>query len=127
MKAVNDYIKHHNENLWDFEVLEGNDFENVNRIHPLKQKDVFRMIQCAREDKHILGLIVFGSAVRFDCHSGSDLDLVVIRDDNKFTIDSSLDWVESELDLIFSSAMGERLKNEIAKTGVIVYRREQDV
>ncbi len=126
-KMLDEYIKHNGENLWDFEVLPGVDFENDNRIHPLKQRDVMRLVEAVKMDEHILAVIVFGSAVRFDCHSQSDLDVLVVREDELLKISSSLDKVESELDIIFSSRLGNRLGEEIAQTGVIVYRRDKDV
>lgn len=117
------YISHNGDNLWDFEIISDVKYENVNRIHPLKQKDVCRLIQDVQKDSHIIGIIVFGSAVRFDCHSRSDLDVLIIRDDSQIRIDASLSEVQSELDIIFHSKLGERLKEEIRKTGVIVFRR----
>lgn len=122
MKDIfHEYIHHNGENLWDFEVLSDLNYNNVNHIHPLKQHDVARLISAAKKDSHILGIIVFGSAVRFDCHSLSDLDVLVIRDDSKIQFNASLDQVQSELDMIFNAKLGERLKEEIANTGVLVY------
>lgn len=129
-KAVNDYIQHTGENLWDFEVVSQpniTEVENINRIHPLKQRDVNCLVESVKNDCHILGVIVFGSAVRFDCHSQSDLDILIVRDDKELRIDSSLEDINSELDIIFSSRLGVRLEKEIAQTGVIVYRRKEDV
>ncbi len=125
--SVDSYISHHGEHLWDFEILSDFQYENVNRIHPLKQRDVFELIKAVENDSHIIGIIVFGSAIRFDCHSMSDLDVLIIRDDSLLKIDASLSEVRSELDIIFHSKLGSRLKTEISKTGVIVYRRRQDV
>ncbi len=126
-EVAENYIRHNGENLWDFEIVSQWTYENVNRIHPLKQRDVGRLIEAVKKDMHIQAVIVFGSAVRFDCHSGSDLDVMIIRDDRKFAIDSPLDGIESEMDIIFSAHLGSRLEEEIAKTGVIVYRREENV
>lgn len=120
---VDGYIKHNGDNLWNFDVKPGCTYMNASHIHPLKQKDVQQFIDDIRGDEHIVGVIVFGSAVRFDCHSGSDIDLLVVRDDDEIRIDASLDDVESEMDLIFSSRLGDRLREEIGRTGVIVYRR----
>lgn len=120
---VNQFITHNDDELWDFEVLPGCVFENANRIHPLKQKDVNEVIKVIKNDFHIIGMIVFGSSVRFDCHSLSDLDILIIRDDLKMTITGTLENVQSDVDIIFSSKLGDRLKKEIARTGVIVYRR----
>ena len=117
-------LKEHNgNNLWNFEVLSNLQYENVNHIHPLKQKDVFNLIKAVKKDLHITGLIIFGSAVRFDCWSGSDLDILIIRDDSHLRIDAPLSNVKSETDIIFSSRLGDRLKKEIRNTGVIVFRR----
>ena len=40
------------------------------------------------------------------------------------TITGTLENVQSDVDIIFSSKLGDRLKKEIAQTGVIVYRRQ---
>lgn len=123
-EAADSYISHTGENLWDFEVILDSDVKNINHIHPLKQRDVDRMAKAAQKDCHIRAVIVFGSAVRFDCHSGSDLDFLIVRDDDRIRIDSPLDEIESETDIIFSSQLGKRLREEIARTGVIVYSSE---
>lgn len=124
---IDSYISHDEDTLWDFEVLPGLKYENVNHIHPLKQRDVFALIKATEKDSHIIGIIVFGSAVRFDCHSQSDLDILIIRDDSSLSINSSLSEVKSELDIIFHTKLGSRLREEISKTGVIVFRRESHV
>ncbi len=124
---VDSYISHNGEDLWDFEVPLNLQYENVNHIHPLKQKDVFLLIQAIQKDPHIIGVIVFGSAVRFDCHSMSDLDILIIRDDPQLRVDAPLSEIQSELDIIFHSKLGERLKQEIQKTGVVVFRRNDHV
>ncbi len=120
---IDSYISHNGNNLWNFEVLSNLQYENVNHIHPLKQKDVFNLIKAVKKDIHITGMIIFGSAVRFDCWSGSDLDILIIRDDSQLRIDAPLSNVKSETDIIFSSRLGDRLKKEIGNTGVIVFRR----
>lgn len=120
---IDSYISHNGSNLWNFEVQNNLQYENVNHIHPLKQKDVFRLIEAVKRDIHIIGVIVFGSAVRFDCWSWSDLDLLIIRDDLKLRIDAPLSDIKSEMDIIFSARLGDRLKEEIRNTGVIVFRR----
>lgn len=122
MKTGNSkYIQHNGGNLWDFEVFSDCCYENANHIHPLKQRDVSKLIEAVKSDEHIKEVIIFGSAVRFDCNSFSDLDVLLVRDDSELKIDGSLDRVESELDIIFSSKTGGRLKEEIAQTGVPVY------
>lgn len=124
MEAVSKcYISHNGENLWDFEVLDGCEFLNANHIHPLKQHDISLLTRLLREDEHIIEAIVFGSSVRFDCHSASDIDLLIVRDDKEKKIEVSLDEIKSEMDIIFASHLGDRLRKEIGQTGVLVYRR----
>ena len=128
MTTVNSrHIKHNGDNLWDFEVFPDCEYANANRIHPLKQRDVLHLIEAVKLDGHIQEVIIFGSAVRFDCNSSSDLDVLIVRDDCELKIDSPLDSVKSEMDIIFYSKSGERLKEEIAQTGVCVYRRHENV
>lgn len=121
--SIDSYISHNGDHLWDFEILPGIQYENANRIHPLKQRDVSKLITAVQNDPHIIGIIIFGSAIRFDCHSASDLDVLLIRNDSQLKINASLSEVNSELDIIFNAKLGKHLKNEISKTGVIVYRR----
>ncbi|MCD7982351.1 MAG: nucleotidyltransferase domain-containing protein [Clostridiales bacterium] len=99
MKAAEQLIEHHGENLWDFEVLEGCYSLNINHIHPLKQRDVSALSRLLAYDVHIQAAIVFGSAVRFDCHSSSDLDLLIVRDDDKLRIDAPLESISGEMDI----------------------------
>lgn len=126
-QTVDDYIRHNGDNLWTFETVPSLDFENINHIHPLKQRDIASIIESVKDDIHIIGIIIWGSSVRFDCHSTSDIDLLIIRDDNKMQIDGNLENVQSELDIIFNCKLGRRLQEEIAQTGVIVYRRKNYV
>lgn len=126
-KTADKYIEHTGDDLWNFDIVANPGFENINHIHPLKQQDTARFIEAVKNDRHILAVIIFGSAVRFDCHSLSDLDILVVRDDDELKIGSNLDGIESDLDIIFSSKLGKRLEKEIARTGVIVYRRNEDV
>ena len=126
-ESADKYVRHAGENLWNFDVVVSPGFENISHIHPLKQRDTARLIEAVKNDRHILAVIVFGSAVRFDCNSHSDLDVLLVRDDDELTISAALDGIESEMDIIFSSRLGKRLEEEIARTGVVVYRRKEDV
>ena len=127
MASVDDFVNDNSANLWTFPVKEGCDFENAFHIHPLKQCDAKRFVDDIRNDSDINGVIAFGSAVRFDCNSGSDLDLLIVRKDDKKDIRADITDVDGELDLIFSSGVGDRLKDEIKATGVVIYRRQTDV
>ncbi|MDD5949752.1 MAG: hypothetical protein PUC39_08520 [Lachnospiraceae bacterium] len=116
------YVNEYNENLWDFEVLDGVNFLNCNRIHPLKQKQVQHLVNCCEQDKQICELLVFGSSTDFRCNSRSDIDLVLIRDDDKKEAPYGFTDIESDYDLFFT--VGERLKKVLFENGVCVYRRD---
>ena len=108
---------------WDFGVVCKQHFLNCNQIHPLKQRDVASIVECAKNDKNIKRLLIFGSATRFDCNSYSDIDLFVERDDNKLKSPVDYSKVLSDVDVIYGFKCGKTLKDEIEKTGVEVYRR----
>lgn len=118
-----EYIDKDNGNLWDFQVLDGVCFENANRIHPLKQKEIQTIINRIKVDEHVVGLIIFGSATEFRCNSRSDIDMFVIRDDDKSELDVDIYNLPSEQDIFFSNSAGERLKKILKEHGVLVYER----
>lgn len=121
--SVEDYITKDNKNLWNFENVTDVQYANVCRIHPLKQLDIYYLIEAAKRDEGIRGLVVFGSAARFDCGSFSDLDILVIRDDRKYKFDFSYDQVKSDVDILYSWNSGSEILKEIKNTGVLVYMR----
>ena len=73
-----DLINENNPNLWDFEILDGVSFMNCNRIHPLKQKEIQKLVNSCAEDNGLDALIIFGSSVEFRCNSKSDIDMVYV-------------------------------------------------
>ena len=108
-------------NYWDFEVLPNVNFKNCNRIHPLKQLELQKLIDASAYDKGIDAIVVFGSATQFRCNSKSDIDMVIFRNDNKKYYPDAFDVTTSELDVFFE--VGDRLKKILYEYGVIVYRR----
>ena len=63
---------------WRFNTVVPKDsFNHVNRIHPIMQADVSKIVQAAREDKAVKRLIIFGSSIRYDCDITSDLDICI--------------------------------------------------
>jgi adenylate cyclase len=108
---------------WDFDVVVDELYENVNHVHPLKQKDVLEIVKTAKMDEQISCIIVFGSSVRFDCNSKSDIDIFVCRDDKIEKSPVNYDVVQSDIDVIYNFKCGDSLLTEIRNTGLIVYRR----
>lgn len=63
---------------WKFSFIVSKDaFNNVNRIHPLKQRLVKEIVSKAKEDQDVKRIIVFGSSTRYDCDINSDLDICI--------------------------------------------------
>lgn len=116
-----DLINENNPNLWDFEILDGVNFMNCNRIHPLKQKEIQKLVNSCAEDNGLDALIIFGSSVEFRCNSKSDIDMVVIRNDGYKKVPNIFFEINSDVDILFD--IGERLKKILWERGVLVYRR----
>lgn len=96
-------------------------FLNAEYVHPLKQELVQDLQTDFEQDENVKAVIVFGSAVEFRCNSYSDLDLCVER----YHFDRMFHYsVLDEIDLLYWDRIGERLKQEIAEKGIVVYDRE---
>lgn len=113
-----------NDNLWDFEIVAEELFKNINHIHPLKQNDILKIVKNTACMPDVEYIIVFGSSVRFDCNSLSDIDILVKsnRDSYEFSLP---DDINSDVDVIHYWRADDRLLEEIANTGVLVYSKEE--
>lgn len=114
------YTREPNENLCIFPTFDCCTFRNVEHINPLKQRDVQEIVNQLSKDKEIREIIVFGSAVEMRCHSRSDLDIFIDKD-QKY-LDLNYDPITSEIDFLWSCSAGDRLLAEIKRMGVSVYR-----
>ena len=99
--------------MWDFPVMDGVDFQDANRVHPLMQKRVERLIREFAKDPNIRKVILFGSSLEFRCNSASDIDLYI----EKYDSDKKL------IDLISNLSPASRLYKEIEQTGLLLYER----
>ena len=116
-----DLIKHRNYTVKRRIVSEY--FDNVSMIHPLKQKQVFQLIDHLKTNNNVNKIIIFGSSVTNKCHTGSDLDFYI--DLNKDTkLDELFSRFLDNYDYWNNFTVDERLLNEIKKKGVTVYERE---
>ena len=102
--------------------------EVLKYIFPSKQEGVHRAIEKAREILGINCLIVFGSAVTYDCGIGSDIDFAVdapeITDEEDFLklIKPLRKVIGGKADLLhLNSIKNDILINEITEKGVKVY------
>lgn len=122
MKKYNNYDLH-----FRFETKEGLDFQNIQYIHPLKQQLVQRYVACFSQEPNIKAAIIFGSGVEFGCHSFSDLDICIERYEAEHGFrnypEEYMEYME-ETDIVYADAIGDRLRDEIEKKGIVVFDRE---
>lgn len=112
--------------LTTFPVVVRTDCKNIRRIYPLKQKEVAAIYELVKNHEEVNRVIIFGSSVTGLCHVGSDLDICIdadVSDGMKIyelqrVIGNICDW---NCDIIMYSNMGNRLKETVAKEGVVIY------
>lgn len=99
------------------------DYLGVNWINPVKQLAVAEVVRLAKEVyTSVEALAVFGSAVRKDCNSYSDVDLLVWKPENtRFTPP-----VCDEYDVLNARAIDRESDfwKEVEKEAVVVYVRD---
>ena len=96
-------------------------FKNCQYIYPIQQKKVEKMINHLRDNDNVIKIMVFGSSVTSMCHVGSDVDFYVEVKEGKRIITEYLDFL---YDLWTNYTVDEKMKKEIYKKGVVVYKRE---
>jgi len=109
--------------MWDFDVLDGINFAHCNRVHPLMQKNVARLIDSLKDDPNIVKIVIFGSALEFRCSSQSDLDVYLEKKDAQKPLLREPD-VDCELDIVSNLPYESRLYHEIDEKGLIVWEAE---
>ncbi len=72
-----EYKTESSKRTWKFNKVADTDVENIEYIHPLKQKLVSEIVEAARLDKGVKSLRVFGSAITNQCDFESDLDICI--------------------------------------------------
>lgn len=100
-------------------------FMNVSAVDPLQQRDVRKLVDACEASPNVKRLILFGSSVSDRCTIASDLDLYfVVKDGNPAYI--PFVKTEAEQDIFWNSSHEwSRFKEEICRTGVIVFEREE--
>lgn len=109
-------------NMWDFPVMEGVTFRYANRIHPLMQRRVEKLIRGLEKDQNIRRLVLFGSSLEFRCSSSSDIDLYV----EKYDLEKKLEYlpeIDCETDIITNLSPDHKLYQEIERTGLLLFER----
>ena len=108
--------------------------QNLYKINSLKKKKIEQGLLFVEEQNQmepvIDKVIVFGSSVRKDCTEESDIDLCLFSDFNSsnpvfYDVFAKLPIVMEDLcDIFVFQKLGDKMKNEILKKGVIVYERQ---
>lgn len=111
--------------MWDFPILEGVDFPKANRVHPLMQRRVQKLLQGLREDPNIRQVVLFGSALDFRCNSRSDIDLYVEKYETEKALASQPE-LDCEVDILTNLSPDTRLYREIYRTGLLLFQRGEE-
>lgn len=95
-------------------------FKNCERIFPNQQKYIKEILDSLQQDSNIKKVIVFGSSLKPTCHIDSDIDiyLELIKKEKV-----NFPYINKPYDYWNNFTVDQNLKNEISKTGVIVYER----
>lgn len=109
-------------NMWDFPVMEGVDFPDANRIHPIMQSRVETLIHEFRKDQNIRRVILFGSSLEFRCSSASDIDIYIEKEDPGKKL-AYLPELGCEVDIITNLPSDNKLYQKIEQTGLLLFER----
>lgn len=109
-------IKPHNK----FKRVIKNNFLNIEKVHPIQQKRIFKILKELKKHKEVKKVVVFGSSVTSLCNYESDIDLYVelSEDKNVKTYD-----VDCPVDYWTNFSTEKDMLDEIVRKGVVVYAR----
>lgn len=98
-------------------------FQNIEYVHPLKQEDIYKIITAWQPDKNVKKIVIFGSAVRFNCNSYSDIDLYAELEDPNRIPKIPYSKVMSEVDLLYDVPKESNIWKSISRDGIVVFER----
>ncbi len=111
--------------MWDFDVKEGVDFLHCNRVHPLMQTRIQKILQELKQDTNIKKIVLFGSSLEFRCSSYSDIDLYIEKENPALPLEKE-PVLDCELDLVMNLDRENRLYQEIDRTGLLLFERGEN-
>ena len=95
-------------------------FMNCEKIYPIQQKKVKRLIDILSNNSNVKKIIIFGSSVSDRCHIDSDIDIFIeLEKEERRLIKRYIDF---RFDLWTNFDVDDRLLNEIMKDGVLVWQ-----
>ena len=103
--TTEEYLVARKSDTWKFnQVVDEDSFISVNRIHPIKQRLVEKIVSEARNDQKVKRIIIFGSSTRYDCDITSDLDICIDWNDDCYDQDGVLRPFTRNMRNVISSA-----------------------
>ena len=78
------------ENIFIFPIISENIYKNIDRIHPLKQKLIFKILENNNILKYCKSIKVFGSSISIKCRWESDIDFAIYLNDNTLEIRNNI-------------------------------------
>lgn len=106
---------------------------NIDRINKIKRENVIKALEFV-EKENVSGVIdkviLFGSCVTNVCTEESDLDVCLVskynaKNDTFFRIFGGFEIASGDVcDVTVYDKIGEKLRKEIDKNGVVIYERD---
>lgn len=96
-------------------------FYHCERVYPLQQKKVKRLIEAVKDDRNVLRVFIFGSSVTSACQVFSDVDAYFVLRNDENPVKKGMDFA---CDFWTNYTADESLKREIKMKGVLVYERD---
>ncbi|MBR1622850.1 MAG: nucleotidyltransferase domain-containing protein [Pseudobutyrivibrio sp.] len=119
---------------WKFNrVVKDDAFLSVNKIHPIKQKIVEKIVEAAKTDSSVKRIIIFGSSIRYDCDLTSDLDICIDWNEDCYDDEGVLKpftknmrkvisrETKGHADVVNYDYLSGTLIEDAAKGGIVVY------
>ena len=102
----------------EFKICRKRKFKNIQRIHPIQQERIEKIIDALKEYDSVKKIIVFGSSVTPRCTYESDIDLYVELSKEEHVNSYSIDC---PVDFWTNFTVAPEMLNEIQSKGVVVY------
>ena len=111
-----------------FPVILETDCKNIDRVYPLKQKQISEIAKRAGLFPIVRKITVFGSSVTAKCNIDSDLDLCIEADmsdglkifEMQKAFGEACDW---KIDIVMYSDIGKALRETVLREGVVIYEQ----
>lgn len=132
--TTEEYLVARKSKNWRFNsIVDDTSFDNVNRIHPIKQHAVKEIVASAQDDQYVKRIIIFGSSTRYDCDISSDLDICIDWNEDCYDADGILKpftrnmrraisfVTNGNADVVNYNYLNGTVLEEAVKEGVVVY------